>query len=596
MPYAPPVRDVRFVLDHVVGLSALERGGAFPDLSGDLVEAVLEGAGRLCADVIAPLNRVGDMNPARLGADGVEATPGFAEAYRAFAEGGWTALPFDPAHGGQGLPRTLMLAVQEFLQGSNMALGLCPLLTQGAIEALSAHGTKAQKDLYLEKLISGAWTGTMNLTEPQAGSDVGALRTRAVPRGDGTYAITGTKIYITWGDHDMAENIVHLVLARLPDAPIGTKGISLFLVPKYHVKADGTLGERNDVRCLSLEEKLGIHGSPTCVMEFGGERGGAIGTLIGEENRGMACMFTMMNNARLNVGVQGLGVAEHAFQLALAFAQDRRQGKPFGRSHSQAEMVPIFEHPDVRRMLMTMKSSIAAMRAVCYATAMAADLAHAGGDEAERAAARAREEVLTPIAKAWVTDLGVELTSLAVQVYGGMGYVEETGIAQMLRDARICPIYEGTNGIQAIDLATRKLSLEGGQALRALIAEAAQAGAALEGEADPGLAAAGRALGEAAGRADDVAGYFLERLRQSPDDVLAGATPFLRLMGALTGGGLLARGLLAARKAGADDLPARIATTVFFCTQLLPPAAAQADAARAGADILFALGADDLAA
>ncbi|MCP5432360.1 MAG: acyl-CoA dehydrogenase C-terminal domain-containing protein [Alphaproteobacteria bacterium] len=601
MPYTPPIRDIRFVLDSIVGFAALEATGAFPDLSSDLVDAVLEGAGKLAAEEIAPLNATGDRDGARLTPDGVVAAPGFAEAYRQFVEGGWGGVPFDPAYGGQGLPRTLMLAVQEFLQGANMAFGLCPLLTQGAIESLTAHGTDEQRRLFLPKLISGEWSGTMNLTEPQAGSDVGALKARAEPVGDGTYRIFGTKIFITWGDHDMAENIVHLVLARLPGAPGGTKGISLFLVPKVLVNPDGTLGARNDVACLKLEEKLGIHASPTCVMAYG-EKGGAVGTLIGEENRGMACMFTMMNNARLNVGLQGVGVAEHAYQLALAYARERRQGKAHGRPADGSGQSAIVEHADVRRMLMTMKSSIEAMRAICYATAMGHDLAHALPDKAARVRARARQEVLTPIAKAWSTDLGVELSSMAVQVFGGMGFVEETGIAQMLRDARICPIYEGTNGIQAIDLATRKLGLEGGEAVRALIVEAASTAASLLETEDPGLRAAGHALSEGTQAATRATSWLLERAAQAPDDVLAGATPYLKLMGAVTGAHFLGQGALAARarlKAGNGDasfLKARIATATFFATQLLPPALRLADAITAGADILFALSEDDLAA
>ncbi|MFP3944842.1 MAG: acyl-CoA dehydrogenase family protein, partial [Alphaproteobacteria bacterium] len=459
MTYTPPIRDMAFALDHIADLPRLAQTGAFPEFTPDLTQTVLGGAGRLAAEVIAPLNRTGDLQGTRLIDGGeVRTAEGFARAYRQFVDAGWGGLCHPPQWGGQGLPRMLSFAVLEMMQAANVSWGLCPMLTQGAVEALIDHGTEELQRLYLPRLVSGEWPGTMNLTEPQAGSDVGALKTRAEPLGGGAYRITGTKIYITWGEHDMAENIVHLVLARLPDAPPGTRGVSLFLVPKFLVNPDGSLGERNDVFCVGLEKKLGIHGSPTCVMAYG-EKGGATGWLIGEENRGMACMFTMMNNARLAVGLQGVAVGEAAYQAALAFARERRQGKPYGRQHEAVEALPIIEHPDVRRMLMTMKAKVEAARAICYANAAAIDLARSLEDEAGREAAKAREDLLTPVSKAFSTDLGVEIASTGIQVHGGMGYIEETGAAQFLRDARIAPIYEGTNGIQALDLVNRKLPM-----------------------------------------------------------------------------------------------------------------------------------------
>jgi len=584
MTYRAPLKDIRFTLDHVVGWDALTGLEAFADLSDDLADAVLSEAGRLTAEVMAPLNPVGDKEGAKLSNDEVTTATGFKDAYRQWVEGGWGGVPFDPDYGGQGLPRSLMTAVQEMVQAANPSFGLCPLLTQGAIEALSAHGTQEQKDLYLPKLISGEWSGTMNLTEPQAGSDVGALKSKAEPAGDGTYKITGTKIYITWGEHDMAENIVHLVLARLPDAPPGTRGISLFLVPKFLPNADGSLGARNDLRCIGLERKLGIHGSPTCTMAFG-ENGGATGFLIGREHKGMAAMFTMMNNARLNVGIQGLGTSEAAFQRALAFAQDRKQGKPFGLQHEMIDMIPIIQHADVRRMLFSMKSRIEAMRAICYANALAIDLAHAHPDEAVRADAKAREELLTPISKAWSTGHCVDIASIGIQVHGGMGFVEETGAAQYLRDARIYPIYEGTNGIQAIDLVARKLPLQGGGAVERFIAEMSETVKGLEAAEGADFAAMAKALGEGAAALDRSSNHLLAAMRDQPADALAGAQPYLELFGTVAGGHFLARGALAAKaqldrgEGDAEFLRARITIARFFADTFLPLASGLAHAA-----------------
>ncbi len=517
MTYRPPLRDLAAALQ-AAGYGGLAE--AFPDADADTAAAILEAAGDFAAGVIAPLNRQGDLKGATYANGAVTAAPGFADAYRRFAEGGWNSLSADPAFGGQGLPKTLEIGVFEMIQAASLAFGLCPMLTQGAIEALTAHGTDRQKALYLPKLVSGEWTGTMNLTEPQAGSDLAALTTRAEPDGEGTYRLTGQKIFITWGDHDAADNIVHLVLARLPDAPAGSRGISLFLAPKVMVADDGALGHRNDVRPVSIEHKLGIHASPTCVMAFEGAKA----ELVGEENNGLAAMFTMMNAARLQVGTQGVAIAERAYQQALDFSKERRQGRSAWTGQNNA---PIHDHPDVRRTLLLIRAKTQAARAVCLATAVAADLSrHAATPEA-REAAKLREELLTPIAKAWSTDVGVEAASLGLQIHGGMGFIEETGAAQHYRDARILPIYEGTNGIQAIDLAGRKLSLAGGEAMRSLIEEIRA-----EAEGDDRLLAGVAAMEEATA--------WLTAHKGTPD-ALAGATTFLKLCGDVVGGWFLAR-------------------------------------------------------
>ncbi len=575
MTYRAPVQDIAFTLNAIAGIERLE-GDTFPDFSADLTAAVLEGAGALASDILAPLNASGDRQGARLEGADVIAAAGFRDAYAQWVAGGWGAVPFDPAFGGQGLPRTLMLAVQEMVQGANMSFGLCPLLTQGAIEALSAHGTDEQRSLYLPRLISGEWTSTMCLTEAQAGSDVGALAAKAIKRKDGTYAVTGTKIFITWGEHDVAPNIIHLVLARLPKAPVGTRGLSLFLVPKFIPHADGTLGARNDVKCVGLEHKLGIHASPTCTMAFG-EEGGATGYLIGDEHRGMKAMFTMMNNARLNVGIQGVGVAEAALQKATAYAMERRQGKPFGLQHEVAEMVPITHHPDIRRSLMTMRALTEAARAICYETAIATDRSRSANTEKLRAAAKLREELLTPVAKAWSTDCGVEVASLGVQVHGGMGYMEETGAAQLLRDARIAPIYEGTNGIQAIDLVTRKLPMGGGEVVNAWLARMAELAGTLSEMEDEGLMLMGKALRNNLAELEVTTSYQLRMLRKAPRHALAGATPYLEQFGLVTGGALLARGALAAHKALEADpansfMKQKRSVASFYIKHIMPRA------------------------
>ncbi|MBN9281019.1 MAG: acyl-CoA dehydrogenase family protein, partial [Hyphomicrobium denitrificans] len=471
MTYQAPVDDIVFALKTAAGLDDLLRRGLYAGLDAETIRAVIEEAGKFGAEVLAPLNAPGDKTGSKFSAGAVTTPPGFRDAYRQFAEGGWSSLPCAEEFGGQGLPEIVSAAVGEIWNASNVSFGLCPLLTQGAIHAIEAGGSDAIKAKYLPNMVAGKWTGTMNLTEPHAGSDLGPLTTRAVPQDDGTYRITGTKIFITYGEHDMAENIIHLVLARRPDAPAGTRGISLFLVPKFLVNDDGSLGERNDVVCAGVEHKLGIMASPTCVMKFG-ENGGATGYLIGEENRGLATMFVMMNAARLGVGLQGVGVAERATQHAIAYARERRQGKSFAANGSTG-MSPIIEHADIRRMLLTMKALTQAARMICFATAREHDIARLSNDPSERKAALDKAALLTPLAKAFSTDIANEVASLGVQVHGGMGFVEETGAAQYLRDARILPIYEGTNGIQAIDLVTRKLPLANGGVVSAYLAELA---------------------------------------------------------------------------------------------------------------------------
>jgi alkylation response protein AidB-like acyl-CoA dehydrogenase len=596
--YTAPIDDIRFTLDHMADFADVMEGGTFPGLDQDLVETILTEAGKLAGGVMAPLNAIGDHHGATLENGQVRTAPGFADAYKAFVEGGWNGVPFDPDHGGQGLPWTLAIAVQEMWHASNMSLGLCPMLTQGAVEALSAHGSEALKATYLDKLVSGEWTGTMNLTEPQAGSDVGALTAKAVRQNDGTYRITGTKIYITFGDHDMAPNIIHLVLARLPDAPIGTRGISLFLVPKFLVNADGSLGARNDAQCVGLEEKLGIHGSPTCTMAYDG----AIGYLVGAENRGMACMFTMMNNARLSVGLQGVAIAERSFQQALAYAHDRRQGKPFGLQHEVREMIPIIVHPDVRRMLLMMKSTTAACRAICYATAVSLDLSRHAASQELRDYHRARADLLTPIAKAFSTDMGVEMTSLGVQIHGGAGFVERTGSAQHFRDARIAPIYEGTNGIQAIDLVSRKVTLKDGQVFAALVAEMRASLSGAQARTEPEFAIIAQHLAQAIDALAGNADWLTEQAKTKAYEALAGASAFLRQAGLTLGLALLTKGAVNAALAldqGAERtkfLSSKIALARFFAEHQTAQGMGLTIAIRSGTDALYAIDPDDLAA
>jgi acyl-CoA dehydrogenase len=566
MTYRAPVADIAFTLKHAGGLKHAIEEGLYGDLTEDLVDAVLEEAGKFATDVIAPLNRVGDAHGTPFKDGAVTMPPGWKDAYTAWAAAGWNGLASPADAGGQGLPHALNAACIEMWNQASMAFGLGPVLTMGAVEALEVHGADALKRTYLPKLVSGEWMGTMQLTEPQAGSDVGALRTKAERAGDGSYRITGQKIFITYGEHDLTDNIVHFVLARLPDAPPGTRGISLFLVPKFLVNADGSLGARNDARSHSIEHKLGIHGSPTCTMVYG-DHGGAVGYLVGEENRGLACMFTMMNNARLAVALQGVAVAERATQQALAYARERRQGHALGASGPAS---PIIAHADVRRMLLTMRALTRAARAICYATAAAIDRSHCATDAAARQAAHERASLLTPVAKAFSTDIGVEVASLGIQVHGGMGYVEETGAAQHLRDARIATIYEGTNGIQAIDLVTRKLPLSGGGAVKAYLDELRATVSDVQAVNDPALGATGARLDEAVDSLERSTRWLLARLDAAPEAVLAGATPYLRLFALAAGGCALATDALAVRAAGngAEDHGARIALARFFAENL----------------------------
>jgi acyl-CoA dehydrogenase len=574
MTYRAPINDMLLALNHGAGLQAAVKAGHYGDFDSDIAAAVLEEAGRFASDVLAPLNRIGDENGIKLEADKVTTAPGWPDAYRRWTAAGWNAVSGPEAFGGQGLPLAVNAACTEIWSASNIAFGLCPLLTLSAIEALDAHGSIELKNIYLEKLVSGEWTGTMQLTEPQAGSDVGALRTRAERAADGSYRIKGTKIFITYGDHDMTDNIVHFVLARLPDAPAGTKGISLFLIPKFLVNADGSLGARNDIYASGVEHKLGMHASPTCTMTMG-DHGGAIGYLIGEENRGMLCMFTMMNQARLGVGLEGVGIADRAYQQALAYAQERRQGRAVGTTSDKTSDKanekaangpdPIIVHPDVKRMLMQMRALTAAARTICYATAVALDVSVRATDAKVRAEAAARGALLTPIAKAFSTDIGNEVTSLGVQIHGGMGFIEETGAAQHYRDARITAIYEGTNGIQSIDLVTRKLAANGGESVWALLGELSGIVSQVEASNDPAFGTTGAKLRDALGSLDRTSRWLLERVTSAPNDALAGATPYLRLFGSTLGGCMLAGEALAARDLGesAGD-PQRYVTLARF--------------------------------
>jgi len=570
MTYHAPLADISFALKYGAALAPALEEGFFGDLTMDDIEAVLTEAGRMAGEVIAPLNRVGDRIGTTFKDGAVTTAPGWKEAYHAWCKGGWNGLASPTEWGGQGLPQVVNAACTEMWNAASMAFGVGPMLTMGAIDALNAHGSDKLKRAYLEKLVTGEWTGTMQLTEPQAGSDVGALRTRAERAGDGIYRITGQKIFITYGEHDLTDNIIHFVLARLPDAPPGSRGISLFLVPKFLLNADGSPGARNDVRAHSVEHKLGIHGSPTCTMIFG-DNGGATGFIVGQENAGMASMFTMMNRARLAVGLQGVGVAERATQQAIAYARERRQGRIPGMPATQ--MAPIIAHPDVKRMLMTMRALTQAARTICYATAMALDRAERGTEKAARQAARARASLLTPLAKAFSTDIGIEVASLGVQVHGGMGYIEETGAAQLFRDARIAAIYEGTNGIQAIDLVTRKLPLAGGAVVETYLSELRRIVDAVNATNDPALGWSGVRLEEAVDSLTRTTRWMLVQVDKNADEALAGATPYLRLFAVAAGGCLLAQQALAALRLNADAGP-RIALARFFAENFSVHAAA----------------------
>jgi acyl-CoA dehydrogenase len=592
--YRAPVEEIAFSLKHVAGLAGAMEDGRLGDLSEDLVDAILAEAGRFATDEIAPLAEIGDRHGTPL-ADGVVTTPpGWKDLYRRWADGGWNALAGPEAYGGQGLPNMLAVAATEMWNSSSMAFGLGPMLTVGAVEALDKHGSDALKQTYLARLVSGEWMGTMNLTEPQAGSDLNALRARAERAADGSYRIFGTKIYITYGEHDFTDNILHLVLARLPDAPAGTRGISLFLVPKVLVKEDGSLGARNDVFCSGIEHKLGIHASPTCTMIYGdgrfdtdAEGRGAVGFLIGEENRGLACMFTMMNNARLNVGMQGVGIAEAAYQKALSYARERTQGRaPDAKNLAPGAMSPIIEHPDVQRDLLTMKALTHAARAICYACAHALDMAHAADDGADAKRWQERANLLTPVAKAFSTDIGCEVASIGVQVHGGMGFIEETGAARYMRDARIAPIYEGTNGIQAIDLVQRKLPLSGGDAVSSYIAELREIAENVRSINQEGFGETADRLLHAIDELEAATAWIMSAGADGRhQEVLAGATPYLRLFGLTAGGAYLAKAALTA--SGLQSDPGRTALCRFMAVNLLSEASALKDRIVTGAPALL---------
>ncbi|TFV42703.1 acyl-CoA dehydrogenase [Bradyrhizobium frederickii] len=571
MTYRAPINDMLLSLNHGAGLKAAVEAGHYGEFDLDIVAAVLEEAGKFATDVLAPLNKVGDEHGIKLDGGKVTTAPGWPDAYKRWTEGGWNAVSGPEDFGGQGLPIAINAACTEIWSAANVAFGLCPLLTASAIEALDAHGSDELKKIYLEKLVSGEWTGTMQLTEPQAGSDVGALRTRAEKQADGTYRIKGTKIFITYGEHDMTDNIVHFVLARLPDAPAGTKGISLFLVPKFMVNADGSLGARNDIFASGVEHKLGMHASPTCTMTMG-DHGGAIGFLIGEENQGMRCMFTMMNQARLGVGLEGVGVADRAYQQALSYAQERKQGRAVGSKTDGSDA--IFVHPDVKRMLMRMRAQTAAARTICYATAVAIDVSTRAKDPKVRTEAAARAALLTPMAKAYSTDIGNEVAYLGVQVHGGMGFIEETGAAQHYRDARITAIYEGTNGIQAIDLVTRKLAANGGASVWALLDELSATIKKVEASNDPTFGTTGAKLREALEALTRTSKWLLERVTSAPNEALAGATPYLQQFGATLGGCLLASEALAAKADGNTDAARYVSLARFFAENITVQAGA----------------------
>ncbi len=574
MSYSAPIKDMLFVMKELAGLDDIAALPGFEDANLDTAQAVLEESAKLCGEVLAPLNVEGDRNPSSWKDGVVTATPGFKEAFRQFGEGGWQGVQHPLEYEGQGLPKLIATPCMEMLNASNLSFALCPLLTDGAIEALLTAGTEAQKQTYVPKLISGEWTGTMNLTEPQAGSDLALVRTRAEPQGDGSFKVFGTKIFITWGEHDMAKNIAHLVLARTPNAPEGVKGISLFIVPKFLVNEDGSLGERNDVHCVSIEHKLGIKASPTAVLQFG-DHGGAIGHLIGEENRGLEYMFIMMNAARFAVGMQGVGVSDRAYQKAVVYAKDRVQSRPVDGSAKQS--VAIIQHPDVRRMLATMRGLTEASRALAYVAAAHCDIAHRHADEGKRAEHQAIYEYLVPIVKGWSTELSIDVTSLGVQVHGGMGFIEETGAAQYYRDARILPIYEGTTAIQANDLIGRKTVRDGGKVAKSLLAGVAETIEALGAQQGPAFDSMKTYLAQGHRSLSAAIDFVVANTRNDPNAVFAGSVPYLKLAGIVLGGWQMARALLVAA-AKRDEDPsfygAKIATAQFYAEHVLPQASA----------------------
>ena len=580
--YQAPLRELRFVLDELLGTQSLAGSGGLEDYSSELADQVLTEAARFSETILEPLNQPGDREGAQWSAEGVRSAKGFKAAYQQYVEGGWPALGANPEFGGQAVPNALGCAVRELMASANLSFKLCPMLTIGAVEALDLCGSPEQKQRYLSKMVSGEWTGTMVLTEPHAGSDLGIIRTRAVPDGK-QYRLFGQKIFITWGEHDLTPNIIHMVLARIDGAPAGTRGISLFLVPKVLVNDDGSLGARNEVRCVSIEHKMGIHASPTCTLAFGDDKG-AVGYLIGEANRGLEYMFIMMNAARLSVGLEGYSVAERAYQRALDWARTRVQGKP--PVAAAGGPAPIINHPDVKRMLLTMKSSIEAMRAVALYAAFQLDIAEHDADEAKRAAAQTRADLLIPIVKGWCTEHGNEVTHLGIQIHGGMGFIEETGAAQYARDVRITTIYEGTTGIQANDLIGRKIGRDGGAALGALLAEMTRELKALQ-SSDPMVEATKAAALEGVGLLGEAAQSLGKALQSTPDRAQAVAVPFLKLCGFVIGGWLMAKAAaIAAGKTGGADkdfYAAKLRTARFYAQQVLPVALAHARVVMTGA-------------
>ncbi len=601
MSYEAPLREMRFAMEQLAGLRQVQQLPGFEDASDETVDAVLQECAKLMSEVIAPLNAAGDRHPSTWAAGQVTTSPGFRAAFRSFAQGGWQGLPHPTRFGGQGLPKLVATPCMEMLQSANLSFALCPLLTNGTIEALMTAGTERQQSVYVPHLIDGSWTGTMNPTKPQAGSDLAQVRTRAVPQADGTYRVFGQKIFITYGEHDLSDNIIHLVLARVPGAPDGVKGLSLFIVPKYVVGADGARGARNDVYCASIEHKLGIKASPTAVLIYGeghGEAGnGAVAQIVGERNRGLEYMFIMMNAARFEVGIQGIAVAERAYQQAAQFARERLQSRAVQGSTGP---VAIIEHPDVRRMLMLMRAQTQAARAVAYVAAAQCDLAHAHPDPDLRKQAQAIYEYLVPIVKGWSTEMSVEVASLGIQVHGGMGYIEETGAAQYYRDARILPIYEGTTAIQANDLLTRKTARDGGAVARSLIRQMRETAAQTGQRRTPDMAAIHAELTAAIDAYERAVDYLVRTIEPDVRAAFSGAVPYLRLAGTVHGGWQLARAALVAEDriaAGAADasfLRAKLATARFFADHVLAQAPALATAVLSGGAGALAIAADEL--
>jgi alkylation response protein AidB-like acyl-CoA dehydrogenase len=594
MSYVAPLKDMLFVMNELAGLSQVNALPGCEDATPETVEAVLGENAKFCSEVIAPLNVIGDQQPSTWKDGKVTTSKGFKEAFRAFGEAGWQGVQHPVEFGGQGLPKLVSTPCIEMLNSANLSFALCPLLTDGAIEALMTAGTDAQKQTYLANFISGKWTGTMNLTEPQAGSDLAMVRTRAVPQGDGTYKLFGTKIFITYGEHDMAENIVHLVLARTPDAPEGVKGISLFIVPKFLINADGSPGARNDVHCVSIEHKLGIKASPTAVLQFG-DHGGAIGTLIGEENRGLEYMFIMMNAARFAVGMQGVSIAERAYQKAAQYAKERVQSRDLAGSSGP---VTIIHQPDVRRMLMSMRAQTEAARAMAYVTAAAFDAAHHHADEATRSANQAFYEYMVPVVKGWSTEMALDVTSTGVQVHGGMGFIEETGAAQYYRDARILPIYEGTTAIQANDLVGRKTARDGGATAKAILAQVRRTEeelSAYSASASGDLAAIHKQLAAGSKALEDVVSFVVANMKSDIKGVFAGSVPYLKLAGIVLGGWQMARAALVAerklksREGDTNFYRTKIATARFFADHILSQATGLRTAIVEGSAAVLAL-------